>query len=570
MPIKVVYHPEYSYNFTDWAKFRLTYRGGKEFVEEYLKKYSDEEQQTDFERRRDISFCSAHAKQAVNKVKNAIFQRFVDITRIGGSQNYQQSVTTDIDLLGNSLNTFLGKFILPDLLTIGKTYIYVDSPVLDDKSLLGKIGKNPYIYYYPAENVLSWTQGTARDPKEFTSVLLMDRAFEIDPVLNLPKGYVIRYRYMYLKNGKVHVQFYNPVVERPTISVTIPQAIIDLNEDGPEFVLDVPEIPLIPIELTESLLKDIADYQIALTNLESSDISYLLKSNTVIYTEQFDQKLEQMFSRLSDPDGTGTADEAKVAKDKTIHIGHGRGRGYPVGTDRPDFINPSSDPVKISMEKQNQMINAIDRLVDVTLESYAMTGEAKKVDKQGLEAGLSYIGLILEQADRKIAKYYSMYEKVESATVAYPTDYSLRTDEDRKKAADDTAKLKNKVPSKTYQKEISKEVARILLAHKLSVNVLQKIMSEIDDADYLTSEIAELVQAHEAGFVTAETASIAAGFEKGEAEEAKKENAERLAMIAASQTTGIRGVTDQNNEQAKLDKVGKEKRGEGQENGEEA
>jgi len=568
MPIKLVYHPEYAYNFMNWAKFRLTYLGGKDFVEEYLKKYSDEENVTDFERRKELAYCSAHAKQAVNKVKNAIFQRFVDISRVGGSESYQKSVTADIDLLGNSLNTFLGKFILPDVLTIGKTYIYVDSPIIQDKSLLGRIGKNPYIYYYPAENVLSWTQGTSRDPKEFTSVLLMDRAFEIDPVLNLPKGYVIRYRYMYLKNGKVYVQFYQPVMEQSALNVGLPQQLIELKEDGEVIQLDIPEIPLIPIALTDSLLTDIADYQIALTNLESSDISYLLKSNTVTYTEQFDQKLEQLYSRLADPDGTGTSDEAKVARDKTIHIGHGRGRGYPMGADRPGFISPSSEPVKISIEKQNQMINAIDRLVDVTLESYAMTGEAKKVDKQGLEAGLSYIGLVLEQADRKIAKYYAMYEKSLAATVAYPTDYSLRTDEDRKKAADDTAKLKNKVPSKTYQKEISKEIARIILAHKLSTDTLQKIEQEIDEANYLTSDIDELVQANQQGFVTAGTASIAAGFEKGEAEKAKEENIERLAMIAASQTSGIRGVTDVNNQQAKLDKEEKPKRGEGNDNAE--
>jgi hypothetical protein len=563
MPIKLVYHPEYAFNITDWAKFRLTYEGGKKFVESYLEKYSDQETTADFEKRKRVSYCSAHAKQAVNKIKNALFQRFVDICRVGGSIGYQESVKNDIDLKGNSLNTFLGKYILPELLPIGKTFIYVDSPVLSDRSLLGVVGKKPYIYYYPAENVLSWTQGTARNPQEFTSVLLLDRAFEIEPTLNLPRGYVNRYRYMYLQDGKVHVQFYKPISETPALNVVFPQPIVQLDEEGEVVVLDISEIPLINVALTDSILTDVADYQIAMTNLASSDIAYLIRSNTVIYTEQFDPKVEAMYSRLADPDGTGTASEAQIGREKTIHIGAGRGRAYPVGSDRPDFINPSPDPVKISMEKQNQMMDEIDRLIDVTLQSFAMTGEAKRVDKQGLEAGLSYIGLILEQTERKIAKFYAMYEKSEVATVSYPTDYSLRTDEDRKNEAESTAKLKNKVQSKTYQKEISKQIAKTLLGHKLSIETLNKINSEIDAANYLTSDIKELVDAHQEGFVTGETASIAAGFDSGEAEKAKKENAERLALIAKSQTSGIRGVTDPNNEQAALDKVGKEKRGDG-------
>jgi hypothetical protein len=472
------------------------------------------------------------------------------------------------------MNTFLGTNVLPDLLSIGKIYIYVDAPVIKDKSLLGAIGKRPYIYTYPAENVLSWTQGSSDDPKEFTSVILVDRTFEMDEELFVPKGFVERYRHLYLKDGKVNVQFYKPVVSGDSAAsdqIRLTPVIVSvstLEKDGSPVVLDISEIPLVPCVLTDSLLTDIADYQIALLNLSSSDMAYLIKSNTVIYTEQFDAKLEAMYKRMSDPDGKGESNEAQQAKDKTLKIGHGKGRGYPVGTDRPGFINPSSDPVKISMDKQNQLIDEIDRLIDIKLESLAITGEAKKFDKQGLEAGLSYIGLILEQTDRKIAKFYAMYEgNKEIANVSYPTDYSLRTDSDRKVEAKATADLKDKVPSKTYQKEISKQVAHILLSHKLSTEKMEKIDKEIEAANYLTSDIKSLAEAKEAGFVTVGTASVAAGFAEGEAEKAKVERAEELALIQAAQTTNnaVRGVTDPNNDQAKQDKKGKEQRGPGKE-----
>ena len=564
MSIKMVYHPDYLTNFINWWKYRRTYEGGKTFVENYLKKFSDDESPDDFNRRKDISYCPAHAKWAVNKVKNALFQRFIDITRNGGSEIYQNAVKTDIDLLGNSLNTFLGTFILPELLTIGKTYIYVDSPIIkQNTSVLGTLGKRPYIYFYAAENVLSWTQGTSRDPKEFTSVMLVDRAYEMDPTLHLPMGYVERFRYMYLEKGAVKVQFYKPIKSENNVSSN--QIIFspgltntaDLEVDGAPQTLNISEIPLIPLSLTDSLLTDIADYQIALLNLASSDMAYLIKSNTVMYTEQFDAKLDGIFKRMSQQNGTGTSDESQVANDKQIQLGFGKGRGYPVGTERPGFISPSTDPVKVSMDKQKLLMDEIDRLIDIKLETMSLTGTAKKMDAQGLEAGLSYIGLILEQCDRKIARFFSMYEgSKEVAVVSYPTDYSLKTDNDRKVDADNLAKLKDKVPSRTYQKEISKQVARILLGHKLSNFVMKLIENEIENANYMVTDVQSLATAHQEGFATADTCSIASGFAPGEAEKAKVEHAERLALIAASQSSpGIRGVTDVNNQQSVSDKT---------------
>jgi hypothetical protein len=44
-------------------------------------------------------------------------------------------------------------------------------------------------------------------------------------------------------------------------------------------------------------MEDIADYQIALMNLESSDINYMLKSNFPFYVEQYDPRAEMNFGR---------------------------------------------------------------------------------------------------------------------------------------------------------------------------------------------------------------------------------------------------------------------------------
>jgi hypothetical protein len=74
------------------------------------------------------------------------------------------------------------------------------------------------------------------------------------------------------------------------------------------------------------------------------------------------------------------------------------------------------------------------------------------MDNQGLEAGLSYIGLVLEAAERQIAEFWAAYEERESvskrevATIKYPDRYSLKTDADRITEAQNLVKLMYAVP----------------------------------------------------------------------------------------------------------------------------
>ena len=64
-------------------------------------------------------------------------------------------------------------------------------------------------------------------------------------------------------------------------------------------------IPFILLDIGESLMKDVANHQIALLNLGSSDVSYALKANYPFYTEQ--QDLRAVGDHLKhnvNPDGT--------------------------------------------------------------------------------------------------------------------------------------------------------------------------------------------------------------------------------------------------------------------------
>jgi hypothetical protein len=108
-------------------------------------------------------------------------------------------------------------------------------------------------------------------------------------------------------------------------------------------------------------------------------------------------------------------------------------------------------------------------------------------------------------------------------------------------------KLRPQVPSITYQKAVSKEIADKTIGHKVSHAELKRIHEEIDAAGVIVTDPETVKADHEAGFVGTELASELRGYPKDEVEKAKKDHAERLARIAISQSEGAaaaRGVND--------------------------
>lgn len=164
------------------------------------------------------------------------------------------------------------------------------------------------------------------------------------------------------------------------------------------------------------------------------------------------------------------------------------------------------------------------------------SAESKSLDMAGLESGLSFIGLVLENGERKIARYWGVYENEKAATVKYPENYSLKSDLDRLEEAKRHSDLMFKVPSRLFQKQVAKDIVNALQGNKVSVEELDKMLREVDDAAYCTSD-PEIIQLdRDSGLVGDATASVARGYEKGEVDAAKKDHADRLARIQAAQT----------------------------------
>ena len=546
-------HPTYSQMCELWAKYRLVYASGDDFIDKYLKKFSKREDDPEFIDRRSITYSAAFAKSAIIEVKDSIFQRITDVTRENGPQSYLDAAAGEkrgVDLAGSTMNSFVGRFILPDLLSIGKIGIFVDMPVINGPTLASKGSSRPYIYTYKAEDIINWVEDTTSSEIEFKTLLLRDYAYEYDESTGLPSEQVERYRLMWMEDGVVNIQLYDkdskPIDQdgKPGISV---------------LTIDLPTIPFVTIDITESLLTDVANYQIALMNLASSDVSYSLRANYPFYVEQFDPKSENWWGRPAAAGDTTAADgvsivrsgeaaDAATAKNKEIEVGTASGRRVPRGLLMPEFIHPSSEPLKASMEKQDEIKSDIRHLIKLAVTQLApkmASAESKGFDERSLEAGLSAIGMELEHGERCIARYWSMYEDKagKQPTITYPQRYSLRSDKDKRDEAKELRESAKAVPSTTFRKEAMKVVAAINIGANVSLETLRKIQAEIDEAEVVIVDAKELKDDIEVGIIDLEAASKAKSYPKGSVAKAKADHADRVKRIAESQAQA-RGTPD--------------------------
>jgi hypothetical protein len=516
----------------------------------------------------------------LNDVKNSIFKKLGEIRRTGGPKNYQDSIDGKkggVDREGHKMNTFIGTELLENLLVTAKVGVYVDKkPLPPNASVAAAANSKPYIYVYRAEDILSWSFDIeSDDPCDFKSLLLQDVRYQNDEVTDLPSAYVRRLRHIFKnKAGLIQVDLYDPPIEGgaeggPDVPKYAPTQTYTLDAK-------IKRIPFVLFELSDSLLADVANYQIAMLNVASSDIAYLTKANFPFYVEMYDPKAEMPWLKGEQNANGQTPDKGKT---KEMRVGPSSGRRIPKGMDfMPQFIHPSSEPIKASMEKQEKMVEEIRMLINLSLSNVkakSASAESKQMDSQGLESGLAYIGLELEHGEQRIAEFWAMYEGSEPATIKYPEKWCVESEESKTARIKQIKELINAVPSLSYKKELAKEMAYLLFATKISKEALEKINKEIDSAKVFVTDIMHLKAAWDAGFVDADTGSIAAGFPEGVAAKAQKEQVERLKIVAetqskakggnaaTSQARGAPAATSVDPDESSKEKDGKKKRGEG-------
>ena len=252
-----VRHPSYLSSLLDWRKWRICYNGGEYFRKLYLKKFSSREDEPEFQARLDMTPIPSFARVAINDVRNAIFQRLKDTTRRGGSSAYQRAVNgldLGVDLRGNTMNGFLGIKVLTELLIMGRVGVYVDSPLVPGNATLADVKSyRPYLYFYPIEDILSWTCSKPDEPSTFQAILLRDVVLNFDQRTYLPTTTVERFRMLWIDRdtGKVNLQFLD-TAGNPIDREGNPAGAVEL---------ELTRIPFVLLDIGDSMIKDVVEQE---------------------------------------------------------------------------------------------------------------------------------------------------------------------------------------------------------------------------------------------------------------------------------------------------------------------
>lgn len=510
-------HPSYLANFAEWRKWRLAHSGGPRFKEEYLHKYDTREDTKMFAERKERTYNPPVTRKEINKVKDHLVQHMAFVQRIGGGKSYQDAICGHdggVDKNGRSMHDFFSEGVIVDFLVMSKVAIFVNMPADVGPTKATNVGKRPNLIMYRRETIINWSFAE-EDPTMLAAIVLQDAEFSYDDALLIPNPDtqdVFRCFKRVMREGKWQVQY--DVFSDAELTQSIRET---------KF-LDMPEIPCVILEMPVALLQDVADMQIALLNLASADVNYCYSSNFVLLTEQQDTRQQSQFSDL------GEDDETRPAGPCYSLI-------YSQGCNAPAFISPSIEPLTASTDKQKEIERQIRETICLGISDLS----ADTSVTGSLPGGLAALGAMLERAENKIAYFWSLYEgEKEPATVIYPKVYSVQSDEERSKTSETLQKLAASVPSITLRREITKLVATTVLAGKVSAEVLDTVLTEIDTIKCFETDAKAVGLDVENGLVSKGFASqYCRGYPKGEADKAAEEHLTEVTAIAAAQMKNV-------------------------------
>lgn len=562
---------------TEWQKWRYCYEGGQAFIDAYLEYFSERETQTDFTARKKLTYAPSFAKTEINNIRNSIYERMSDVTRTTNCDTFNSSAVGEnggVDNHGSTMNRFMGVTVLEELLPMSSVGVYVDMPNEIGDSVASQSKVKPYVYIYQIEQILSYKKGL---DGEFDKLLLQHVCEDEENDYGLPSGVRTEFRLFERIDNAVKCTVYGDDSKE--------------KENG-VYYLNIPYIPFVLGDIHHSLMADIANYQIALLNIESSDLSFILSSNYPFYVEKYDARVEtglNLFQGIgpnntTDPTGATDGSKAVVEKNgpKEIKVGAKRGRRIDKSLDYPAYVSPPTDPILASMQKQDQMKKDIKTLLNQSLSDLKgerSSAESKRQDQTGEEEGLSYIGYELNRMERKIAFFWCLYEGVKSPqiTINYPESYELRSYSDRLAEAKETLTLVSQIPSETYRREMLKTVSSALLKNRISSNDLAQIGKEIDSAKAIIVVDGKTIAADvEAGICSAHLAANLKGYPADDLKLAQEELVLRTTAVALAQSKANQAANKElqaDPQQAKLDKEMQRKedpsavRGDGQSTG---
>jgi hypothetical protein len=549
--LKAYQHPEYKLMYPYWVKWRLCYEGGDPFKTQYLYRYSKREDADDFSMRKKLTYVPGHSRAVINIVRNALAAVLPEVVR-KGNQDYLDAMSNDVDLFQSSMASFLAVEVIPWLLVQAKVFVVLDAPPAREGATLAEDAGRPFLYSVAAENVLSWSYD---DMGKLTAILMLLYEDVVDPESGLVTDVKATYRYMrLLEPGQtVTVANYEPISGPGVLVRTYDSGGNDIAEP---YVLELTRVPVVEFRMVSSLMGEIADHQISLLNLASTDLDFLWRANFPLYTEQLPKAAGLLKPRAtktqSNADGTEQeGDQGAGRNDRQRRHGVGKGVGYKEGMDRPGFINPSTDNLTAAMSKEEAIIREIRVLVDLALASLSVkaieqSGASKMADRVGEDAGLAYIGRVLESGERDVAKLWAEFlSSSEDAEVRYPQNYTMKNAEERLEEADRLRGVHSAVRSVTYQRVVDTRIAELVAGPLTTNEQMEDIAREIEAQPFIDDDKsrADAVQRDVvAKLVSKETATKLRGYEEGEAERIAQETERSMQNLTGGGFGGGEGA----------------------------
>ncbi len=538
-------HPEWSMMADLWAKWRMVYEGGEEFINNFLQEFSRRERFDDFRVRRSITYNSNHAGAIIDIIRNAMTVKLPEVSR-KGDEKYEELMRTDVDMQKSSMSTFIGLETVPLLLAQGKRFIGVDSPEIFDLAGVRTLAEDqgrPYVWPIDAEDILSWSYN---DMGQFQTLLMRETVDQKDFETGLVRGSSQQFRYMRLL-GEGDVD--------ETLDMSGPGVFVAVFDHeskliGTPTVLNISRIPIVEFRLVDSLIRDIADMQVALLNLSSTDMSFLFRGNFPIYVEQVDDAMATLKPAGSKREVTSPSEEISdrdriVTDDKRPNVREGGGQkgiAYPKEMDAPSFIAPTTDNLKASMDKQSMIAQDMRALIDLSLVSLSVkaveqSGKSKLADRMGQEAALAYIASVLESGEREVAQLFHEFLGMPNADfeVKYPEGFVLKSEDERHDEVIKLRELRSAVPSETYAKAVDERITEIMLKSISTPEEIAAAIEEVRNADYFDDDkqrreaISEDVQNK---LLSRKTGSRLRGHDESEADEAMAEMGLEADMIS--------------------------------------
>lgn len=516
-PIKqcIAEHQTTFINPADWKTWRICYEGGSNFVDEFLEEYTGstgQEGDDDFNRRKALTPIPTYAKKEINAVKNSIARRLNDVNRMGGSESFRQAVDgmgRGVNLRGSSMNAYLVKQVLPELLVMGQVGILVDAPAIDAVSR-ADVPKSfqPYLNKFVVEDIPLMIAAPAQSPSDWAHVLLKTTTHDFNWKTG-KNDCELSYRYYWLeptRDWKVNIAFFDQKGNET-------EAVRETNLDS---------IPFVNFEIDGSLMADVCQHQIALLNMISADTSYGVDSNFPFLTRQ--------------RGATDVGDHLDGGPGDDVHRGGGSyGVYYGKGLERPGFISPPSEPLRASLELRRELKAEVHELVTGALSDLG--------DDGSIESGLSAIGEVMQTSESRCWDHWTVYEesredKREVPTIKYPETWTIKTDEERLAEAEKYITLANKMVGEKNKKQFAKKATNIMHRGTMPAEEVEKLLTEIDASPIGLADPDVIIKAKKEGILCNETAAAAIGAKepKKEAEQCQKESAERAAQVVAAQT----------------------------------